>query len=296
VLVTNDVGGDLEMGERMVVCASHSPLIDSVSGAAAGRRFLDAVADAQRRIEAFAPDLVVFFGPDHARALQNIVPAATVVSSAVGYGDWGTPEDPYVVDDELARGCATALLGEAFDVALGAEMRLDHGFGQTFAQLFGSLDAVPCLPILINCSRPPLATVDRIAHLGAAVGRFAAGIGGNVLFVGSGGLSHQPPSMAKAVTVLSEEEREAVSRRTVADAARFVNPAWDERFLKTLTEGDWSTLRAISDEDLNAVGLGTHEIRTWVAAWSAAQLGAGSYTYAPVPAWITGMGVAVAPG
>jgi len=277
----------------MAVCASHSPLIDTVDGGQAGRRFLEAIDDARRRIEAFDPDLVVFFGPDHSRALDNLVPAVTVVDSAVGYGDWGTPADAYDVDSALATELTAVLLRTGFDVALGHDIRIDHGFGQTFVQLFGHLGARRCLPIVLNCARPPLAPVNRVAEVAAAVGGYLEDKVDRILYVGSGGLSHQPPSMAKAVTALSEAEREAVSRRTVADAAKFINPPWDRRFLAAVAASDEAFLRNLADTDIEQAGLGTHEVRTWVAAWIASGATKGSYAYQPVPEWITGMGVVV---
>jgi 2,3-dihydroxyphenylpropionate 1,2-dioxygenase len=279
--------------ESRAICASHSPLIDTVDGGSAGRRFLKAVDEARATIRDFGPELVVFFGPDHSRALQNLVPAVTVVSSAVGYGDWGTPQDAYDVDGDLARTLTQRLLEAEVDAALGQDIRLDHGFGQTFVQLFGGLGGTLCLPIVLNCARPPLPSVGRVIDIGTAVGRILATSGRRVLYVGSGGLSHQPPSMKAQNTRLSEAEREEVARRTVADAARYVNPEWDDAFLRALTSSDWGHLRGLGDEALNAVGTGTHEIRTWVAAWAAAAASRGIFTYEPVPEWITGMAVAV---
>jgi 2,3-dihydroxyphenylpropionate 1,2-dioxygenase len=146
---------------------------------------------------------------------------------------------------------------------------------------------------VLNCARPPLPSVGRVIDIGTAVGRILATSGRRVLYVGSGGLSHQPPSMKAQNTRLSEAEREEVARRTVADAARYVNPEWDDAFLRALTSSDWGHLRGLGDEALNAVGTGTHEIRTWVAAWAAAAASRGIFTYEPVPEWITGMAVAV---
>lgn len=283
-----------EDSPSMVVCASHSPLIDTTDGGAGGSEFLAAVERTRQDITQFAPELVVFFGPDHARALQNLVPAVTVVTSAVGYGDWGTPKDPYDVDADLGRALAQHLLSNKFDAALGAGMALDHGFGQTFVQLFDTLGAIPCLPVLLNCARPPLASVSRMIDVGQAVGEFVRSNGRRVLFVGSGGLSHQPPSLQKdAMAGLSENEREALARSTVTDAARYINPEWDQTFLENLTTSSWDQLRRITDDELFGVGAGTHEVRTWVAAWAAAGRVDGTYTYAPVEPWITGMGVAV---
>lgn len=275
----------------MAVCASHSPLIDTVDGGEGGQRFLQAIADVRRRITDFAPELVVFFGPDHSRALQNLVPGFTIVTSAVGYGDWGTPAAAYDVRGETATSLAGDLIGRGFDVAVGSDIHLDHGFGQTFVQLFDRLDAVPVLPIVVNCARPPQPTIGRVIDLGRAVGQLLAESGLRVLYVGSGGLSHTPPSMSPEVRALPEAEREAVSRRTALRAGELLRPEWDDSFLRLLSSSDWDALGRISQAELDEVGSGTHEIRTWLAAWAAADPASGHPTYAAVRGWITGMGV-----
>ncbi len=276
----------------MAVCASHSPLMGTVDGGRGGLVFLAGVDRARELIADFEPDLVVFFGPDHSRALTDLVPTFTVVSSAVGYGDWGTPEDSYWVDAVAARDLAAELVAHDFDVALGNQMRLDHGFGQTFVQLFGDLGCIPSLPIVVNCARPPLPSVARVIDFGRAVGAHVRAHSRRTLFVGSGGLSHQPPSMTTSVIGLSEAERERVARSTVGDAARFVNPEWDRRFLDRLTGPDWAELGTMTDYEIASAGLGTHEVRTWLGAWAASGARSGQYIYAPVPEWITGMGLA----
>ena len=275
------------------VCASHSPLLDNVDAGEAGATFFHAIEEAKATIQAFDPELVVFFGPDHFRALQGIVPPITIATSAIGFGDWGTPEDPYVVPAELADQLAAHLLSHDFDVAVGSEVRIDHGFGQTFMQLFSALDAIPVIPIVLNCASMPRTSVSRAIDLALAVGAFMATTNKRVLFLGSGGLSHQPPSMSAEVRALPSEEREAIARKSVLDAAKYVNAPWDEKFLEALTTSNWSVLREYQDPELTSVGSGTHEIRTWVAAWAAAGASAGRFTYVPIPEWITGMGVAV---
>jgi 2,3-dihydroxyphenylpropionate 1,2-dioxygenase len=275
----------------LAVCASHSPLISTVDGGDAGARFLAAIEEVRGRIKEFDPELVVYFGPDHARALANLVPAFTVATSASGYGDWGTPTDPYDVPADLAGELAVSLLERGFDPAVGSDLHIDHGFGQTFIQLFDRLDAIPVIPIVVNCARPPQPTIKRVIEFGRAVGELLAASDKRVLFLGSGGLSHTPPSMSPEVRKLPEAEREAVSRRTVAEAANLIRPEWDEEFLRKLAASDWSALGAIGNAELDGVGSGTHEIRTWLAAWAAANPDAGVPTYAAVPGWITGMGV-----
>jgi 2,3-dihydroxyphenylpropionate 1,2-dioxygenase len=277
----------------LAVCASHSPLLENVDAGEAGVKFFNAIEDAKATIAAFDPELVVFFGPDHFRALQGIVPPVTIATSAIGFGDWGTPEDPYVVPAELANELATYLLSQEFDVAIGSEVRIDHGFGQTFIQLFSALDAIPVIPIVLNCASMPRTSVSRAIDVAQSVGAFMATTHKRVLFLGSGGLSHQPPSMSAEVRALPSDEREAIARKSVLDAAKYVNAQWDETFLQALTTSNWSVLREYKDPELAEVGSGTHEIRTWVAAWAAAGAAAGRYTYVPIPEWITGMGVAV---
>jgi 2,3-dihydroxyphenylpropionate 1,2-dioxygenase len=277
----------------LAVCASHSPLLENVDAGDAGVKFFSAIEDAKATIAAFDPELVVFFGPDHFRALQGIVPPVTIATSATGFGDWGTPEDPYVVPAELANQLSAHLLSHEFDVAVGSEVRIDHGFGQTFMQLFSALDAIPVIPIVLNCASMPRTSVSRVIDLAQAVGEFMAATNKRVLFLGSGGLSHQPPSMSAEVRALPSEEREAIARKSVLDAAKYVNAHWDSTFLESLTTCNWSALREYKDPELAEVGSGTHEIRTWVAAWAAAGAVAGRFTYVPIPEWITGMGVAV---
>jgi 2,3-dihydroxyphenylpropionate 1,2-dioxygenase len=267
--------------------------LENVDAGDAGVKFFNAIEEAKATIVAFNPELVVFFGPDHFRALQGIIPPVTIATSATGFGDWGTPEDPYVVPAELANELAAHLLSQEFDVAVGSEVRIDHGFGQTFIQLFGALDAIPVIPIVLNCASMPRTSVSRAIDVAQSVGAFLATTNKRVLFLGSGGLSHQPPSMSAEVRALPSDEREAIARKSVLDAAKYVNALWDEKFLNALTTSNWSVLREYKDPELAEVGSGTHEIRTWVAAWAAAGAAAGRYTYVPIPEWITGMGVAV---
>jgi 2,3-dihydroxyphenylpropionate 1,2-dioxygenase len=279
------------MAGSAVVCMSHSPLIEQDSLLPEGSSFLSAVAEARADVERFHPELVVMFGPDHARALTNVTPAFTIVESAQGYGDWGTPEGAYDVPSELAVEVASECLHQDFDVAVGSAMRLDHGFGQTFCQLFGSLDTVPCLPVVVNCARAPLPSLSRVIDFGSALHKIIGNRDERVLIIGSGGLSHQPPSMSPAARALPEAEREALARQSIVDAARFIDPTWDRWFLQTLAAGDWATLRAIDGPQLDGMGSGTNEVRTWIAAWAAAGGASGTFVYEPVARWITGMGV-----
>ena len=79
------------------------------------------------------------------------------------------------------------------DLAVSYNMQVDHGFAQPLEFLLGGLDKVPVLPVFINGVATPLPGFQRTRMLGEAIGRFASSLNKRVLFLGSGGLSHQPP-------------------------------------------------------------------------------------------------------
>ena len=101
---------------------------------------------------------------------------------------------------ELAEACAHAVMKSGIDLAVSYCMQVDHGFAQPLEFLLGGLDKVPVLPVFINGVATPLPGFQRTRMLGEAIGRFTSTLNKRVLFLGSGGLSHQPPvpELAKA--------------------------------------------------------------------------------------------------
>jgi 2,3-dihydroxyphenylpropionate 1,2-dioxygenase len=260
-----------------------------------GRRFRDGFAQVAKAVARYQPTLVVYFGPDHMRALAGIAPCFTVVESATGYGDWGTPQEDYRVPHERAVALGQYLAASGIDIALAPHLRLDHGFGQSTADLFGSLSAVPLIPIVINCVDRPLPTAARTAALGRAVGDFLRHEppdGERVLVVGSGGISHAPPSLIPGARDLTEEQRQRLITDNIGRAAEAINPAWDEQFLATLASTSWARLAGLTAEDLAPAGTGGAEVRTWIAAAFTGGTPLSTVAYEPVTEWITGMGIA----
>jgi 2,3-dihydroxyphenylpropionate 1,2-dioxygenase len=260
-----------------------------------GRRFRAGFAQVAKAVARYQPTLVVYFGPDHMRALAGIAPCFTVVESATGYGDWGTPQEDYRVPHERAVALGQYLAASGIDIALAPHLRLDHGFGQSTADLFGSLSAVPLIPIVINCVDRPLPTADRTAALGRAVGDFLRHEppdGERVLVVGSGGISHAPPSLIPGARDLTEEQRQRLITDNIGRAAEAINPAWDEQFLATLASTSWARLAGLTAEDLAPAGTGGAEVRTWIAAAFTGGTPLSTVAYEPVTEWITGMGIA----
>jgi 2,3-dihydroxyphenylpropionate 1,2-dioxygenase len=199
-------------------------------------------------------------------------------------------------------------------------MKVDHGFSQILDLMLGNITVYPLVPVMINCAAPPRPTFRRVRLLGEAVGRFARQRGLRVLFVGSGGLSHDPPipQIEGADTRLREamingrnpsaSDRETRESRVVSVALEFIagrsretqspDPVWDRQFIDLLANQNIQEVDQWSEDGVSAVaGCGGHEVRTWIAAFSAltAATGAGYRTevdyYDVVPEWMTGMGI-----
>ncbi|WP_433803802.1 hypothetical protein [Actinomycetospora sp. CA-084318] len=276
------------------VSMSHSPKMSADVDHREGLEFRAGVAQVVKAVAAYDPTLVVYFGPDHLRALAGIAPCFTVVEQARGYGDWGTPEEDYDVPRDRAVELTHALAGHGIDIACADSLRLDHGFGQSTEELFGSLSAVPMVPIVINCVDRPIATAARTAALGAAVGEWLRGHVGadeRVLVVGSGGLSHTPPSLVPGARDLSEPQRQQLITDNIATAAEAINTDWDYRMLAMLASAH-EDMAGLNPEDLAPGGGGGQEIRTWIASAFACARPLQTVAYQPVPEWITGMGIA----
>jgi 2,3-dihydroxyphenylpropionate 1,2-dioxygenase len=276
----------------MVVCVSHSPGMLRDVVAAEGTSFRAGIAVAAQRVADFQPELVVFFGSDHRRAFVDAVPAIALMTAAAGLGDLGSPEGTYDVPSDIAEALAAALLHQDFDVTVVRRVALDHGFGQSYSQLIGELSQVPVIPIYLNCATPPLGRPSRAFDLGTAVGERLLDLGTRVLYIGSGGLSHSPPSLVAAQGGLSDAERLAMNEAGRERAKEKIDRAWDSAFLARLS-GDPESLRNLTDDDISAGGVGAQEVRTWIAAVAAGRTPMRTVVYEAVPEWITGMGLAM---
>ncbi|MHA6793093.1 3-carboxyethylcatechol 2,3-dioxygenase [Pseudonocardia bannensis] len=301
---------------------SHTPLMGRAEPApeAAGR--VEAAFDRARAfIGDYDPELVVIFGPDHYNGFfYDMMPPFCIGAAAESVGDYGLPKGPLPVDADAAHAISREVLASGIDVAMSERMQVDHGFCQPLELLFGSIDAVPVVPVFINCVAEPLGPVGRARLLGEAVGRAAVATGKRVLVVGSGGLSHDPPvpRLDSAPPPVVErliagrnptaEERAAREARVVDAIAAFaagtsdlmpLNPRWDQEVLAVLASGelervdDWR-----NDWFVEQGGHSAHEVRTWIAAYAALAV-AGRYEvetsfYEAIPEWIAGFGLTTA--
>lgn len=300
-------------------CLSHTPLLGYVDPVAEVLAEVDEVVTAARaRIAAFDPELVILFAPDHYNGFfYDVMPSFCIGMAAQAIGDFHSLAGPLDVPREDAEAFAKAVLDDGVDVAVSYRMQVDHGFAQPLELLLGGLDTKPVIPVFINGVAVPLPSFERARRLGEAIGRCARSSGKRVLFLGSGGLSHQPPvpELAKVDARMADrlmgsgrqlpaDERQARQQRVINAAEGFVldqnslhplNPEWDNHFLDLLEQRRFAELDRMSNDELSTLaGKSTHEVKTWVAAFAALSA-FGPYRaceryYRPIPEWIAGFG------
>lgn len=278
----------------MTLCASHAPGMDRDTAGELGRAFRAGVARARAAVADFDPELVVLFGGDHRRAFSQVAPSFAVALTASLLAEGSIPAQELDVPTGLARELSGALVTAEFDIAVCRGVALDHAFGQPLHHYLPEGSRAQVVPVPINCASPPLPSARRSVAFGEAVGNFFRDLDKRVLFIGTGGLSHSPPSLEDERHDKTEEERRAQIQAGFAEASKRIKPAWDEAFLEAMGRWDVDELIRMADRATEDAGVGANEVRTWLAAAAA---GGGrpvtTMAYEPVEPWITGMGVAV---
>ncbi|MFG1481175.1 3-carboxyethylcatechol 2,3-dioxygenase [Xanthobacter sp. V4C-4] len=302
-----------------LICVSHSPMMDfihpepAVEAAARGM-----FATLAKEVEAYDPELVVVFAPDHFNGFfYDLMPPFCLGLRARCAGDWDIGEGPLDVPEALALDLVKAVQAEDVDIAYSYRMQADHGFTQPLELLAGNVGRYPVIPIFINGAAKPLPPCRRVLKLGEAVGRFLAQRPERILVVGSGGLSHDPPTPQFGSVPPEVEEfliagrnptpqaRQARQERVLSNgrllaegkgSSQPLDADWDRGLLDTFVSGDLERFRTMSDEEIGRRGgRGGHEIRAWIAAFACLKA-AGAYRaetryYHPIDEWIAGMGM-----
>ncbi len=300
-------------------CLSHTPLRGLNDPGADVVKEVDAVlAKCRAEVEAFDPELIVLFAPDHYNGLfYDLMPPFVIATAADSVADYQTLPGPLSIPKDLALEMARFILDSDIDIAISHRLQVDHGCTQTLEEMTGSLTRYPVIPIVINSVAPPFGPYRRVRQLGAAVGRFIAKLDKRVLILGTGGLSHEPPVplIAGAPDDIANfliagrnptaEARAARQARTIAAGKVYgspdstltpLNADWDLSFIDMLINGRLAEIDDFKIEEISkAAGRSTHEIRTWVAAF-AALAASGAYTarqdyYRAINEWIAGYGV-----
>lgn len=306
-----------------LVTMSHSPLMGFTEPAPETRKRVDEALDGARAfIAEFDPELVVEFGPDHYNGFfYDMMPSFCIGATAESIGDYDTAAGPLAVDHDAAWALTKAVLDAEIDVTLSERMYVDHGFAQPLEVLFGGIDRLPVVPVFINCVAQPLGPARRARLLGSIIGSAAANLDKRVLFLGSGGLSHDPPvpnlegaAPEVAANLISEgrrltpEQRAARQMRVIQAGRDYaagvstmqpLNPDWDRNFLAVMASGELERIDSwTTDWFTEQAGHSSHEARTSIAAY-AALAASGPYEvtasfYEPIPDWIAGFAVTTA--
>lgn len=306
-----------------LLAMSHSPLLEHADPAPEVVAAVQGAFDQARAfVHDFDPQLVVNFGPDHYNGFfYDLMPPFCIGFDAYGTGDYdsfgGRLDVPAAVAEELAQ----FVMDREIDVAVSRQMEVDHGAVQPMEILYdGDAAAKPVIPVFVNSLSRPFARMSRVRAFGAAVGEFFAERDERVLFVGSGGLSHDPPVPQFATADADQrrfliagrhptaEFRAARQARTIETARLFaegradimdLNPDWDRGFLEVCRSGDVTGFDAYTADEMDRVaGHSSHEVRTWVAAYAALAAGGPYRTtyefYRPIPEYIAGFAVTTA--
>ncbi|WP_203337519.1 3-carboxyethylcatechol 2,3-dioxygenase [Nocardioides limicola] len=299
---------------------SHSPLIGKndpapdVLAAVGG-----AIDEAKAFVKEFDPELVVLYAPDHYNGFfYKEMPPFCLATEAHAVGDFGSQAGPLSVDNDAAKALAQGALDRGVDLTVSARMTVDHGFVQPLEILFGGIDQMPVVPVFVNGVATPLGPVSRIRALGTAIGQAAATLDKRVLFLGSGGLSHDPPvpvlegAPPRVADALIEghqptPEQRAKGEERVVQAGRDyaagsttmipINPEWDNHLLDLIERGDLAEFDSWTVDWMGEQGGGSgHEVRTWIAAFASlaatVDYSLESRFYRAIPEWIAGFAVA----
>lgn len=300
------------------VGASHSTLMnthwDQVVHVEDAERFRDALGTARDLIADARPDAVVIVGSNHFRGfwLDLIPPFTLGVGEVLASGESGTPEGPQRTDPQLAQALAEHLVDAGTEVAISARLQIDHGQSHAVQYLLRGLD-VPVVPLVVNVFAAPLPRPDRCVQLGRNLAAAVESLpsGHRVVVVASGGLSHQLPWPSDWRAPDGGDEEFLVQawlngredwaqydgrRRQIITAARPVLfPEFDARFLADLEAGRLERYAGLTTAEIEEqAGNGGQELRTWLTMAAALDFVPGrALAYAPMPEWLTGMGVAV---
>lgn len=304
-----------------LLAMSHSPLLginDPQPDVASALE--ESFETARRTIADYDPDLVLVFTPDHFNGFfYTLLPQFCVGYAAESMGDYQTTAGPFDVPVELAEDLGQYIIDQGVDVAISREMVIDHGGAQPVELMFGSLTAKPVIPIFVNGVAHPFAAMQRIRLLGEAVGTWAAKQDKKILLIASGGLSHDPPLPRWAEATDAQKEfllhghpdqadRDAREARVIAAGKSNsgesgiidINPDWDKKFMADCASAEPTRFDNYTAAQMaKDAGNSSHEVRTWVAGFSALAAANGGYQveyefYSPIPEFVAGFGLMIA--
>jgi hypothetical protein len=264
----------------MAYSASHAPMMTADPGSAPRQQaenFFSALEKVRDKAKETGVQAIVMMTGEHfTNFFLNDLPQIAVGLDEEHLGPpevWlQVPKKMVPSDAGLAAHVTASLIEQGQQPTLAYGMKIDHGFMTVYYWLDRTME-LPMVPIVVNCTTPPLMTTKQFYDFGVAVGNAIRSYDGleRVGLVAGGGLSH------------------FVGEPRVGD----IDEEFDRWFLERLERGELDQVLDMTDDEIGLAGNGNHEIRTWVAvAGAMAPTPATTLAYEPVYPWITGMGVA----
>jgi protocatechuate 4,5-dioxygenase beta chain len=241
----------------------------------------NAYRECSKRLEAMEPTSVIIIGDDH----YMLFGTSCLPSYLIGTGDVDGPIDALpglkrgiIPNNEpLANHIAECGFDTGFDWAVARALTVDHAIAipnQLIVQpLRDKGHDVKIVPVYLACGTDPYIRMKRAVQLGrhirAAIESFPSNE--RVAVIGSGGISHWVGT---------------------AEMGK-VNEKFDRQILDYAERNDIDGISSLSDEYiLENGGNGGMEIRNWACAMAALEGMRGeTIAYAPVPEWVTGLGL-----
>ena len=235
------------------------------------------------RLEAAKPDVILGFSNDHLLNWPiNNIPEFTVgigdehVGPADWYDEWLGMTTKYRIPGhtKLARYIVTEGARRRIAFAYLRQMQFDDGFSVPMHYL-NPYDAIPLVPISMNCTVPPIPLPTRSYEVGVVLREMLKAYPDDlrVAILATGGLSHEPGGPRYF----------------------WVDEAFDQWFLELLRRGDHAALlRECTLEKMEEAGSGgTAELLAWIVALAFTRGPAEVLAYMPAVAWRSGTGMVV---
>jgi hypothetical protein len=265
----------------MAYCASHAPMMTADRESAPpekAKNFFGALEYVRARAQELDVQAVVMLSGEHFTNffLENLP------QIAIGLGDghqgplekWlKIPKTIVPGEPKLAQHLMNETVAAGCQPALSYKLKADHGFMTVYYELDHSMQ-LPMVPIILNCTTPPLMTLRQCYDFGLVLGDAIRSYPGldRIALVGGGGLSH------------------FVGEPRVGD----IDEEFDRWFLRHLENDNIDELLDLPNDELLEAGNGTGEVRAWVAVAAAARdRKAKVLAYEAIYEWINGMGVVV---
>jgi protocatechuate 4,5-dioxygenase, beta chain len=217
--------------------------------------FFDGFINVREWLKDARPDVVVVLYNDHGLNFFLDKMPTFSVGAAPTYTNadegWGIPTIPaFTGEQALSWHLIEHLVEQEFDLTTCQEMLVDHAFTLPMALLWPEQNwPVKVVPVCINTVQFPVPSAKRCWKLGEQIGQAVRAwhSDARVMFLGTGGLSHQ-----------LEGER-----------AGFINKAFDLAFMDSLTTNpQWAT-QWNSAELVEKAGTQGIELLMWLATRAA---------------------------